>query len=106
MTSSRITSRDIARIERAADMLKAVAHPVRLRIIAMLESGEKTVTELHSALQTQQSYTSQLLLAMKARGILSSRRAGNQVFYRIARPEVLEIIRCVRCREADCGGRA
>lgn len=105
MSAARIAQKDIVRIEEAAEMLKAVAHPVRLRIVALLESGERTVTELYEALETPQAYTSQLLLAMKARGILTSQRVGNQVFYRIARPEVLDIIRCVRCRESDCGTR-
>ena len=86
MTTARITPQDIARIEAAAETLKAVAHPIRLRIVALLEAGEKTVTELYQALETPQAYTSQLLLAMKARGILSSQRVGNQVFYSIARP--------------------
>ena len=88
----------IAHLERAADVLRVVAHPVRLQIIHFLEDGEKTVTEIHQALGIAQAYTSQQLNLMKSRGILASRREGNQVYYRIENRNVLKIIHCV-CEE-------
>lgn len=87
---------DAVYLQEAADILKTVAHPTRLRIIDILESGEKTVTELSQHLGTQQPYTSQQLNLMKSRGILSSRRDGNQVYYGIANLSVVKVIHCVR----------
>lgn len=83
-------------LERAADILKTVAHPVRLQIIDFLENGEKTVTELCRHIGTQQPYMSQQLNLMKAKGILASRRNGNQVYYTIANLSVVKVIQCVR----------
>ena len=82
---------------RAAEVLKTVGHPLRLSIIQLLESGERSVTEIHQALGARQSHTSQQLSMMKAKGILSSRRAGNQTFYAIANRDVIKVIRCVGC---------
>jgi DNA-binding transcriptional ArsR family regulator len=83
-------------LEKAADILKTVAHPARLQLIDFLQEGEKTVTELCDHLGTQQPYTSQQLALMKAKGILGSRRNGNQVLYSIVHPGVVKIIQCVR----------
>jgi DNA-binding transcriptional ArsR family regulator len=90
------SSLETQQLERAADILKTVAHPVRLQVIDILERGERTVSELSQYLGTQQPYTSQQLNLMKAKGILASRRNGNQVFYSVANPSVIKIIHCVR----------
>jgi ArsR family transcriptional regulator len=95
---------ETAQLEAAAQVLKAVAHPLRLRVIELLESGEKTVSELQAALGVAQSSMSQQLIAMKSRGVLSSRRDGNQVYYEIANRDVLLIVHCVRGR-LDAGGQ-
>lgn len=87
-------------LEKAADILKTVAHPMRLQIIHLLESGEKTVTVLSQHLKTQQPYTSQQLNLMKSKGVLNSRRDGNQVYYAIANPNVVKVIQCVRGQES------
>lgn len=86
----------VKQLERAAEVLKTVAHPVRLQIIDVLERGEKTVSELCQCLGMAQPSTSQHLNLMKARGVLSSRREGNQVFYAISNPAVIKVIHCVR----------
>ncbi|WP_448383716.1 ArsR/SmtB family transcription factor [Desulfosoma sp.] len=87
------------RLEKAADILRVVAHPVRLGILQVLEDGEKNVTEICQALGAAQAYTSQQLNLLKARGVLASRKDGSQVFYRIAFPAVLKIIQCVCAQE-------
>lgn len=96
MIRNHLTSLEADYLEKAADVLKTVAHPVRLQIIDFLHDGEKTVTELCNHLGTQQPYTSQQLALMKAKGILGSRRNGNQVHYSIAHAGVIKIIQCVR----------
>lgn len=90
------TLTDLARLEEAAAVLKAVAHPVRLRIVELLEPGEMTVTELLTCLGTQQSYTSQQLNILKSRGVVAARRQGNQIYYSIANPGAIKVIQCIR----------
>jgi len=87
---------DQARIERAADVLKTVAHPLRLRIVELLEWGEKSVTELKDLLGVTQPLTSQHLSQMRMRGVLGSRREGTLVYYSIANPDVVKVIHCIR----------
>ncbi|MEJ5347570.1 MAG: metalloregulator ArsR/SmtB family transcription factor [Desulfosoma sp.] len=89
------------RLEKAAEMLRAVAHPVRLSILQVLEDGEKNVTEICQRVGSAQVNTSQHLNLLKSRGILASRKEGTQVFYRIAFPGVLKIIQCVCAQETE-----
>ncbi|MGC9195767.1 MAG: ArsR/SmtB family transcription factor [Syntrophobacteraceae bacterium] len=87
---------DSEHIQRAADILKTVAHPARLRIIDLLESGEQSVAQICKCLEAPQPFISHQLNLMKAKGILCSRREGNQVFYEVANRNVIEVIYCVR----------
>ena len=87
---------DQTRFERAAEVLKTVAHPLRLRIVELLESGEKSVNELKDLLGVTQPLTSQHLLQMRMRGVLGSRREGTLVYYSIANPDVVKVIHCIR----------
>jgi len=87
---------DQARNERAAAVLKTVAHPLRLRIVELLESGEKSVTELRDLLGVTQPLTSQHLSQMRMRGVLGSRREGTLVYYSIANLDVVKVIHCIR----------
>src|SRR5512137_839606 len=89
---------DQERIERAAEVLKTVAHPLRLRIVELLESGEKSVNELRDLLGVTQPLTSQHLSQMRMRGVLGSRREGSLVYYSIANPDVVKVIHCIRRR--------
>ena len=87
---------DQARIERAAEVLKTVAHPLRLRIVELLEFGEKSVNELRDLLGVTQPLTSQHLTQMRMRGVLASRREGTLVYYSISNPDVVKVIHCIR----------
>jgi DNA-binding transcriptional ArsR family regulator len=84
------------KVERAADILKTVAHPLRLRIIEILQTKELSVSEIQDLLGISQSLTSQQLALMKAKGILKSRKNGKMVYYYIERPEVIQVINCLR----------
>jgi len=92
---------DDEKLRLAAETLKAVAHPVRLRIIEILEKGEKSVTQICAKLGTKQSLTSQQLNRMKDKGVLNSRREGNLVYYSIANPRVIKVIHCIRQSAED-----
>jgi ArsR family transcriptional regulator len=87
---------DDRKLIRAAEILRAVAHPVRLRMIEVLERGEHSVTELQDSLGTTQSLTSQHLGHLKVRGILKSRKKGNVALYSIENVDVVKVIRCIR----------
>ena len=81
--------------EHAAEVLKAVAHPVRLRIAALLEDGELCVSDITDALGGKQSITSQQLNMMKDKGVLTCRRDGSKAYYRIANPNVIKLLHCI-----------
>ena len=105
MSPRRDLPAEMRRIERGAEILKAVAHPLRLRIVGLLEARERTVTELYGALETSQPHMSQQLNLLKTHGILTSRREGNHVYYTIAEPAVLDILKCACCRRLPAGRR-
>ncbi len=84
-------------IQDAARVLKCIGHPVRLRIIELLdESGEMNVGSISAALSLEQAVASQHLTLMRDRGILSSRRDGVNVHYGIADEKVPQVIECLR----------
>jgi ArsR family transcriptional regulator len=83
-------------LQPVAETLKAVAHPVRLRIIEVLVDGERYVGELIEALGTKPAITSQQLGLLKDKGILQARREGSRVYYRLANPHVIKVIECIR----------
>lgn len=78
-----------------AVFLKALAHPMRIKILKMLESGERCVCELMDASSIEQSNLSQHLSILKKQGILVSRKEGSKVIYRILYPSVLEVLKHV-----------
>ncbi len=80
----------------AAEMLRVMGHPLRIRIAQFLEAGERNVGDIAQAIGASQSATSQHLRAMRVRGLLMARRDATCVYYSIARPEVYKIIQCIR----------
>ncbi len=79
----------------AADVLRAVAHPIRLQVVELLEKGEMCVGQISDALGEKQAITSQQLNIMKDKGILTSRREGTKVFYRLQNRNVTQVLHCV-----------
>ena len=75
-----------------ANFLKILAHPVRLKILRMLESRERSVCEMVGELEIEQSNLSQHLGVMKKQGLVDSRKEGLKVIYRIGYPSVYQII--------------
>ncbi len=87
---------DIGKLERAANMLKAIAHPMRIAIIRYLEGGKKlTVTQIHELLEIEQSTTSHHLGILKDKGVLSSKREGKNTFYFLRHQNLTQIVDCV-----------
>jgi ArsR family transcriptional regulator len=81
--------------EHVAEVLKAVAHPVRLQIIELLEAKEMCVGDIVMALGGKQAITSQQLNMMKDKGILNCRRDGAKVYYRVENKNVTKLLSCI-----------
>jgi len=81
--------------EHVAEVLKALAHPVRLQIVELLEGGERCVGEIVEAIGGKQSITSQQLNMMKDKGVLACRREGAKVYYRIKNNNVIGLLKCM-----------
>ena len=71
-------------IEAACRSLKAIAHPLRLKILCVLGKHEMSVQEIVDYVGTSQSNVSQYLTIMREKGLLHSRKDSNRVFYRIS----------------------
>jgi DNA-binding transcriptional ArsR family regulator len=77
-----LTQLDADTIARAANMLKAIAHPIRISIVGYLEDGKKrTVTEIHKKLGIEQTTASHHLVILKDRGVLLSKREGKNTWF-------------------------
>lgn len=90
---------DAARLDTAASMLKAIAHPMRIAILKHLGGGKKlTVTEIQELLGIEQSTTSHHLGILKDKGALCSRRDGKNTYYYLKYDILSQIIDCLsRC---------
>lgn len=86
---------DTARSNRAADVLKAVGHPVRLRLIALLCDGDRNVTELASLLDLKQSIVSQQLAILRRERLVAAERAGGMSVYHLTEPHLRDMVRCL-----------
>jgi ArsR family transcriptional regulator, virulence genes transcriptional regulator len=83
-------------LEMASNMLKAIAHPIRISIVGYLEDGEKrTVTEIHNQLGIEQSTASHHLVILRDRGVLASKREGKNTWYYLKHPNLKMILSCV-----------
>jgi DNA-binding transcriptional ArsR family regulator len=94
-----LTQLDADTIARAAYMLKAIAHPVRISIVGYLEDGKKrTVTEIHKKLGIEQATASHHLVILKDRGVLLSKREGKNTWYFLKHPDLRNILSSI----GDC----
>ena len=84
--------------EREADVLRALAHPVRLRIVDLLMGGELCVKRLEEIMGVSQSSVSQHLSRLRYAGLIESERHGHLVCYRLAGPKAETILRAVAGR--------
>ena len=94
-TSVRIKSEEINRV---AEILKTIGHPVRLQILEALEDKEPlSVSEIQERIEsdTEQSLLSHHLIKMKDRGILKCEKHGMNVMYRLEDRKILKIFKCM-----------
>jgi ArsR family transcriptional regulator, virulence genes transcriptional regulator len=76
----------------ASVFLKALSHETRLVILCLLVDGKKSVGELEQKLKLRQPIVSQQLARLRADELVEAQRVGKNIYYSIARPEVVEVI--------------
>jgi ArsR family transcriptional regulator len=79
-----------------AEFFKALAHPTRIAILEMLREGELSAGMLIERLGLEQANASQHLSVMRAKQIVISRKSGNQVFYSVRDPRIIEVLDIMR----------
>tara|TARA_B100001750_G_C14936879_1_gene316859 strand:- start:117 stop:458 length:342 start_codon:yes stop_codon:yes gene_type:complete len=85
-----------ANFETAAQCLKVMSHPTRLRILCALREGEQTVQNLEYYTGIKQSTLSQHLALLKNRGVLVSRRETNYSFYSFSHDQIIQLFDLIK----------
>jgi ArsR family transcriptional regulator len=83
-------------LTRAAETIKLLGHPERLKIVEILEASEATVSDIQAELDMPQAIVSQHLAKLRGLGIVAARRDGVHVYYRVLEPKVRHILECIR----------
>lgn len=84
------------KLEEAASKLRAIAHPMRIAIIGLLEKEERmNVTEIYEKLKIEQASASHHLNILKSKGVLDSRRSGKNTFYSLKHEAISQIVDCL-----------
>lgn len=95
---------DLEALGQAAECLRLLAHPHRLRMIQMLLQGQYTVGELADACELPTAMASEHLRLMQRCGLMTSEKEGRKVFYRVAEPHLKNILKCIEERfDPGCG---
>ncbi len=89
----------------ASKLFRGFGDPTRLAILVELDAGELRVTDLVARLEGTQGNISGHLACLKGCGLVADRRDGRQVFYRIASPEVVAVLRSAEALLAVAGHR-
>lgn len=94
-------SNKLTKLYRASEMLKAIAHPIRLAIVQLLENNQrKSVTEIHETLKIEQAVASHHLSILKNKGVVSMDKEGKHCYYYLKHQRLAEIVVCVnKCQE-------
>jgi|SRR5689334_6011727 DNA-binding transcriptional ArsR family regulator len=79
-----------------ADLFQALAHPTRIAIVEQLRNGELSAGALIERLGIEQANASQHLAVLRAKNVLVNRKAGNQVFYSVRDPLIIEVLDIMR----------
>ena len=79
-------------IDAMSKLLKSMSHPIRLKILCLLQDQELSVGDIREEVKTTNANVSQHLNILKQASIIRSRRNGRQLLYRIANPLVMEAI--------------
>lgn len=94
------TAMDGPSFERAADIVKVMGHPLRLRLLVAMHGGEQSVGALVASTGAPQPVVSQQLATLRAHGIVGARVAGARHYYRIVEPSASRVLSCVTAAAA------
>jgi DNA-binding transcriptional ArsR family regulator len=75
-----------------AEILNALSHPARLEILELLRDGESCVCHIQAMLDHRQAYISQQLNILRLAGLITSRKEGLRVYYKISDPELFDLL--------------
>lgn len=89
--------------DQTANILKAMAHPIRWKILCVLGESELTVGEIIEKVGTTQSNVSQHIDILRNKDIIQSRKDGNRVYCRVRNKELQDLVENMRA--VICGGR-
>jgi ArsR family transcriptional regulator len=79
-----------------AETFQALAHPTRIAVVEALREGELTAGRLQELLQVEQANLSQHLSVLRGRHVVVSRKAGNQVFYSVRDPVLIDVLELLK----------
>jgi ArsR family transcriptional regulator len=79
-----------------ADIFQALAHPTRIAILELLAKGELSAGALIEKLELEQANVSQHLAVLRAKRLVSNRKDGNQVFYSVRDPIIIQVLNLMR----------
>lgn len=92
----------IEQLEKAATMLKAISHPLRIAILNQLEAGKRlTVTQIHQALDIEQSTASHHLGILRDKNVLVAKREGKNTYYSLKHERLNTLIECISTCACD-----
>lgn len=100
MSTTKVKLMSLESLGQAAECLKVLAHPHRLRMVQMLLSDQFTVSELAQACQIPTPMASEHLRLMQRCGFLASQRDGRKVYYEVIEPHLKNILHCIEERFA------
>lgn len=89
---------DVQAFAQAAECLRTLAHPVRLRMVQLLLSGRYTVGELAEDCGVPDNVASEHLRLMQRCGFFTSEREGRKVYYQVAEPHLQNLMGCIESR--------
>lgn len=98
MSRPKLSLTSLKNLGEAAECLRVLAHPHRLRMIQMLLADRFTVTQLAEACDLPTAMASEHLRLMQRCGFLASEKQGRQVFYRVVEPHLKQIVNCIEKR--------
>jgi DNA-binding transcriptional ArsR family regulator len=79
----------------STQLLKALAHPARLRLLNALRENEECVCHLTALLRQRQAYISQQLMFLRRAGLIEDRKEGVRIYYRVKDPRVFDVLDAV-----------
>jgi len=89
---------DLKALAQAAECLRTLSHPTRLRMVQMLLSGKYSVRDLAEACEVPRHVASEHLRLMQHCGLMTRTQVGRYTYYEIADPHLKDIIECIESR--------